>query len=143
MTANDESPDPMAKIFPKSTTCLFHQFGPSGTITKFDSICILTINIINDKIYFCMYFWFLTLALITFVQLIIRAITILIPRKKETLLKNQAHVSYQVASIISNKLKYDDWFILYLLGKNMEPSFYKVFIEELAKEIKKKKNLDV
>jgi hypothetical protein len=127
--------DPMALIFPKTTTCAYWSYGASGTLTNLDSLCILSINLLNEKIYFIMFFWFLTLAVLTFLQIVIRIIIILIPRKRETLLKNQAHVSFEVASIIVKELSYDQWFTVYMMGKNMESSFFSLFIEELAKKI--------
>jgi hypothetical protein len=138
LTAIDQTKrvDPMSLLFPKTTTCAYWSYGPSGTLTNLDSLCILSINLLNEKIYFIMFFWFLTLAILTISQIIIRIIIILIPRKRETLLKNQAHVSFKVASVIVKELSYDQWFTVYMMGKNMESSFFSLFIEELAKKIK-------
>ena len=49
--------DPMVYIFPRMTKCTFHKFGTSGEIEKHDAMCILPLNIVNEKIYFmeCMY----------------------------------------------------------------------------------------
>ena len=68
----EERADPMARVFPKMTKCTFHKwgqifmkqnppcplymlydlrYGPSGTIVNHDGLCILPINIINEKIY--------------------------------------------------------------------------------------------
>jgi hypothetical protein len=32
------------------TKCTFHKFGGSGTIQKFDALCVLGMNIINEKV---------------------------------------------------------------------------------------------
>ena len=40
-------------------------YGPSGTITKHDSMCILALNIINEKIFVFLWFFFVILAIIT------------------------------------------------------------------------------
>merc|ERR1712172_371460 len=48
----EEREDPMARVFPKMTKCTFHKFGPSGTVEKFDGLCVLPLNIINEKITF-------------------------------------------------------------------------------------------
>ena len=42
--------DPMNTVFPKGTKCTFHMYGPSGTVTKHDGLCILALNIINEKV---------------------------------------------------------------------------------------------
>merc|ERR1712154_69338 len=43
--------DPLNSVFPKVAKCTFHQYGPSGTIQEVDRLCILSLNIINEKIY--------------------------------------------------------------------------------------------
>ena len=47
----EDRPDPMAKVFPKVTKCTFFKYGPSGTVEKKDGLCVLPLNIINEKIY--------------------------------------------------------------------------------------------
>ena len=64
--------DPMAKVFPKMSKCTFHKYGPSGTIMNHDGLCILPINIINEKIYVFLWFWFVGLAIWTGIYLCFR-----------------------------------------------------------------------
>ena len=42
--------DPLNSVFPKVAKCTFNKYGPSGTIEKFDGLCILSLNIINEKV---------------------------------------------------------------------------------------------
>lgn len=55
--------DPMVFIFPRMTKCLFHKYGPSGTIQKHDALCILPLNIVNEKTYIFIWFWYVILAI--------------------------------------------------------------------------------
>ncbi|CAL8126488.1 unnamed protein product [Orchesella dallaii] len=43
--------DPMAAAFPTVTKCMFHMVGPTGNLVKFDSLCVLPLNIYNEKFY--------------------------------------------------------------------------------------------
>lgn len=43
--------DPMIEIFPRVTKCTFHKYGPTGTIQQHDALCVLALNILNEKIY--------------------------------------------------------------------------------------------
>ena len=52
------------------TKCTFHKFGPSGTVQKFDGLCVLPLNIINEKIYVFLWFWFVILAIVTGIQVL-------------------------------------------------------------------------
>ena len=47
------------------TKCTFHKFGPSGTVQKFDGLCVLPLNIINEKIYVFLWLWFIFLAVVS------------------------------------------------------------------------------
>merc|ERR1719430_1533 len=54
-----ERTDPMYKVFPRITKCTFHRYGPSGSIERHDALCVLSINVLNEKIYLTLWFWFL------------------------------------------------------------------------------------
>ena len=71
-TAIEARDDPMNRVFPKVTKCTFHKYGPSGTIERQDGLCILAMNIINEKIYVFLWFWFIGLTVWTAVHLMIR-----------------------------------------------------------------------
>merc|ERR1719427_1355102 len=57
--------DPMSRIFPRVTKCTFNKFGPSGTLQRRDAMCVLPVNIINEKIYVFLWFWLITLVIVT------------------------------------------------------------------------------
>lgn len=62
--------DPM--VFPKVTKCTFHLYGFSGTIEKLDGLCVLPLNIINEKIFIFIWFWLIFVAFITGIHLVFR-----------------------------------------------------------------------
>lgn len=131
--------DPMARVFPKVTKCTFHKFGPSGTVEKFDGLCVLPLNIINEKIYVFLWFWFIIISVVTGVQVIYRAITMFTPRLREVLLRARARLApmYHVEAVC-RKSKLGDWFLLYQLGKNIDPLIFKEFLNELYKKMEEK-----
>ena len=48
----EDRPDPMNVVFPKVTKCTFFKYGTSGTIESRDGLCILALNVINEKVSF-------------------------------------------------------------------------------------------
>ena len=86
---NTERDDPMARVFPKVTKCTFHKFGPSGTVEKFDGLCVLPLNIINEKIYVFMWFWFVFLTLITVLNFIFSVGIVFTPTARSTIIKRK------------------------------------------------------
>ena len=71
--------DPINRVFPKMTKCTFHKFGPSGNIEKIDSLCLLPINVINEKIYVFLWFWLVVLASLTVVSLVVHFSQLVLP----------------------------------------------------------------
>ena len=64
--------DPMDLVFPKLTKCDFYLYGPSGSVQNKDGLCVLPLNIINEKIYVFLWFWFILVAAVTGVHLVYR-----------------------------------------------------------------------
>lgn len=69
---------PLDIVFPKVTKCTFHKYGPSGTIQQHDALCVMALNIINEKIYIFLWFWFIILAIVTGLGLVWRMLTMLL-----------------------------------------------------------------
>ena len=61
------------------TKCTFHKYGTSGNIENHDVLCILPLNIVNEKIYIFLWFWFLVLGLLSFLVVLYRFIIIFSP----------------------------------------------------------------
>ena len=133
---NDERDDPMARVFPKVTKCTFHKFGPSGTVEKFDGLCVLPLNIINEKIYVFLWFWFVFLSIVTGLHLTFRIAISVVPVAREILLRTRARLAppSKIEEICRDS-GFGDWFILYQLGKNMDPMIFRDFINGLHKKL--------
>ena len=58
------------------TKCTFHKYGSSGTVEKHDGLCVLAMNIINEKIYIFLWFWFVALSVWTGLQIMFRIVTV-------------------------------------------------------------------
>ena len=65
-------------VFPLVVSCSMQVFGPSGSHIKTSSICALPINILNEKAYLLMWFWFLLLTVVSLLQLL-RQAALLVP----------------------------------------------------------------
>ncbi|RWS23996.1 innexin-like protein [Leptotrombidium deliense] len=122
--------DPMIRVFPRLTKCTFHRFGSSGDIQKHDAMCILPINIINEKVYIFLWFWFCFLLIATLFGLVYRLMIIMIPKlrvlatQSRCRLANREHLEH-----IINKVKIGDWFVLDLLGKNLNALNFRDLVE--------------
>lgn len=109
-TDQEDRMDPMIYIFPRMTKCTFFKYGSSGEVSnhsthsicttdnnsiylfippatlsqveKHDAICILPLNVVNEKIYIFLWFWFILLTFLTLLTLIYRVVIIFSPRMR-------------------------------------------------------------
>ena len=135
--------DPMIRVFPRLTKCTFHRYGSSGDVQRHDAMCILPINIINEKIYVFLWFWFYFLAVASIVAIIYRALTIVIPRIR--LLATQSRcrvVNREALETVVSKLRIGDWFLLDLLSKNIDPLNFRDLILDYYREVEGSKAVD-
>lgn len=85
----EQRSDPMIEVFPRVTKCTFHKFGASGTIQKLDALCVLALNILNEKIYIFLWFWFIILAIMSGLAMLYSTAIVLMPSTRETILKKR------------------------------------------------------
>lgn len=127
--------DAMAWVFPKTAKCEFHKFGSSGTLERVDALCVLPLNIINEKIYVFLWFWFIIISIITGIQMVFRAIVLFSPFIREEVLKlTQLKTSAEQMKLVSDicdGLHIGDWFLLFQLARNIEPMIFKEIVADL------------
>ena len=136
MRDEEDRVDPVIYIFPRMTKCTFHKFGTSGNIESHDALCILPINIVNEKIYVFLWFWFLILGSMTLLVVLYRLIIIFSPRMRAYLLFIRFRlIKKECINIIIKKTQMGDWFLLYMLGQNVDSMIFKEVIHELARRL--------
>ena len=122
-------------VFPRVVICTMEVFGPTGQHVNKSGICVLPINTVNEKIFLALWFWFMFLALVSLLQLILEAgllvpslrpclssglsSTLLPPRKVQALLARSSH---------------GDTVLLQLLATNCDSSQFSALARHLLKE---------
>eukprot|EP00091_Calanus_sinicus_P001487 TRINITY_DN11475_c0_g1_i1.p1 TRINITY_DN11475_c0_g1~~TRINITY_DN11475_c0_g1_i1.p1 ORF type:complete len:207 (+),score=53.67 TRINITY_DN11475_c0_g1_i1:49-621(+) len=128
--------DPMSRIFPRVTKCTFNKFGPSGSIQRRDAMCVLPVNIINEKIYVFLWFWLAALLIITGLSLLYSAFLLSAPSVRNMMLRSRAaHQARVTAALdeVTRKLQMGDWKLLHILGMNIgRPLVFGELVVELA-----------
>jgi len=138
----EDRPDPFKRIFPKVTKCTFHKYGPSGTVEKKDGLCVLALNIINEKIYIFLWFWMVFLAVVTGLVLIYRFSVILgsqirtaiIARKGTKKTKRSDVESILEPDSLNFFEKLGDWVVIYLVVRNLNNLVVNDLVNALHKE---------
>lgn len=132
----EERVDPMAKVFPKMTKCTFNKYGPSGTVERFDGLCLLAINIINEKIYVFLWFWMFTLAVWTGLHTLLRFVTVASKpfRTHQAYGRAKGNAKSDLSYIV-DQCSFGDWFILMQLSKHFHAGIFREFIIDLRTEL--------
>lgn len=89
--------DPMVAVFPRVTKCTFHKYGASGSIQTHDALCVLALNILNEKIYIFLWFWFIIVAVLSVLAVAYSASVILLPNIRELILKRRFRLGTSTA----------------------------------------------
>jgi len=133
----DSRSNPMCQVFPTAVSCTYFEIGTAGQGQTSNHLCILSQNIINEKIYLGLWFWFIFLAAIGSIQMLYEVIIIALPaiRLQLTLLTMGSNGSDDINDFFKS-CDFADWFFLNQIGKNTEKKFYREFIKGLAKEHK-------
>lgn len=135
----EERTDPLIEVFPRLTKCTFHKYGPSGSIEKHDALCLLALNIISEKIYVFLWFWLIILAVLTAMYIIYTIAVVLVPGMRKTMLQRNAKTGYSNddrLDLLMKKADIGDWFLIFLLSKNLDSILFREFISQLTEKIK-------
>jgi len=125
--------DPMSRVFPRITKCVFHKFGSSGTIQKNDAMCILALNIMNEKIYTFIWFWFIILAVITSLDFAYRAAILSLPSLRTAIMRTRLTTPHKDdADLLTLCCSIGDWVLLDFLSKNMDTMGFSIVVSKMA-----------
>ncbi|XP_059621051.1 innexin shaking-B isoform X1 [Phlebotomus argentipes] len=125
--------DPMIYIFPRMTKCTFYKYGSGGEVEKHDAICILPLNVVNEKIYIFLWFWFIILTILTTLTVMYRVVIIFSPRMRVYLLRLRFRlVRRDAIETIVRRSKMGDWFLLYMLGENIDTLIFRDIMQDLS-----------
>ena len=93
----------MSPYILRITKCTFHKYGASGTIETHDAMCVLALNIINEKIFVALWFWFIILAILTSLYLIYVIAVISVPSMRRIMVERNAKHDIKVKMCINHR----------------------------------------
>lgn len=139
----DSNVDPLDVVFPKMTKCIFYKYGPSGTLQPIDLVCVMALNIINEKAYAFLWFWFMIVLVLSIVNLIWRLVTMCFYSRSAWFnkivfsLASSGRINVWKLMIVTRDYCYSDWLFMVYLAKNMNSLVFIKFLDGLAAEIQK------
>jgi len=132
------------RVFPKMTKCDFHKFGPSGTMQTHDAMCVMALNIINEKIYAVLWFWFVLVLLPVSVSALLWRVAQYMLHSRESfnrLLLREASPGARLdpvdLAVIARQTTYSDWLFMYYLSGNMDGIVFRDLLHSFATGLRK------
>lgn len=128
--------DAMLKIFPRMTKCVFYSYGDSGDVAKDDALCILPINVVNEKIYLVLWFWFYILLIITSLTLMYQMVFSLFPQLTVRYLRSRCSSQYAEAiESVSQYFSSGDLFLIAFIRRNINRGDFEDLMNELQLQV--------
>lgn len=133
------------QVFPKVTKCIFHKYGGSGSIETHDTLCIMGLNVIIEKIYLFIWIWFLVLFAVSCSILVWRVLCFFCLSK--SLWFNQiifgrgkrGHFSFWQINTVVKHFSYPDWLFLKYIAKNLNSLAFRELFLGIFEELEEKK----
>uniref|UniRef100_A0A1B0DD11 Innexin n=1 Tax=Phlebotomus papatasi TaxID=29031 RepID=A0A1B0DD11_PHLPP len=140
---NFEGPmDPLDVVFPKVTKCHFYKYGASGSIQKHDALCVMALNVMNEKIYTFLWFWFIILLVVTLISFIWRFLTWILHSRSTKFngfvfsMACPGRLHPMDMGVIKKALIFSDWLFLYYIAKNLDPPVFRELLSSLVAELR-------
>lgn len=125
--------NPMLRIFPRMTKCTFYHYGDSGDVAKDDALCILPVNVINEKVYLLLWFWLYFLLLVSSVNTLYQLATLICrPLTTKYLRSHCSARSYEAIGHLTQDFSSGDIFILTLIRKNIDRVVFEDLLSDLS-----------
>nr|CAI5834937.1 unnamed protein product [Callosobruchus analis] len=132
--------NPMNVVFPKIAKCTYHKFGYSGSEVNIDALCVLPLNVLNEKLFLVLWYWLFFLLTASFFAVMYRALFLFSHKVRVYLLRAQTrNLDHKKAEIIVDNLSYGDFFLMYKIGKNINPIIYREFVLAVYENIPPKR----
>lgn len=130
--------DPMCELFPKMAACMYHRYGMGGREDQRHGICVLGLNMVNDKVFVLTWLWHCFIISMGVIRIITRTPQLisseiryfLMKLKMQRYFKNNAHIKHIKHYLIHCSI--GDWYVLYQMSKNLNKRFFAEYLTVLA-----------
>lgn len=130
--------DLLARVFPTVTSCRLVTGGVAFGKVQHDILCILSINIINEKVYIVLWFWFLFVLICSVSCIVYRVATLFAPVRIFKMQRKLRRVEQrESAAYITKSCDYGEWFLIYRLSQNMDPVSFSELVEDIDRAFRK------
>uniref|UniRef100_A0A182PL89 Innexin n=1 Tax=Anopheles epiroticus TaxID=199890 RepID=A0A182PL89_9DIPT len=123
-----------SQVFPKIAKCDFHFIGPSGSKQNRDGLCLLPLNVVNEKIFAFIWVWFLALLVVSLMNLLFWVVVLCSKSFRLWLLTAPLYpIRTKVMVRALDGQGIGKWFLLFQLCRNLNPMVSRELLQSVAK----------
>ncbi|XP_068158697.1 innexin inx7 [Drosophila tropicalis] len=131
--------DALDIVFPKVTKCTFYKYGAAGSLQEHDTLCVMALNIMNEKIYTILWFWYAFVLTITVLGLFWRLLTLFFYKnltfsKWSLYWAKPGKLDESDLGAVIDKCNFSNWMFLFFLRTNLSEFLFLKVIYHLASE---------
>ena len=137
-----EGEHPMDIVFPTTTSCRFNYHGGTGQRQRIVSMCVLPMNVVNQRIYMILWFWLIFLSIISGLTVLYRLAMFSqrwIRSKLMHLRMGKKKSQYHSVRALSYECGLGEWFLLYLLCNNINTLIFEEIIQDLQEKLRERR----
>ncbi|CAG2115063.1 unnamed protein product [Medioppia subpectinata] len=131
--------DEMAKVFPRMAKCTFRKYGSSGSIQTFDALCVLPLNMYNEKIFIFLWFWFILVATLLLGSILVKFALLFSQKCRNLYVKVMFHHNINGYDNLYQKLDFGELIILILIKESKGQLYSREVLQELLELYKRPK----
>ncbi|CAG2114964.1 unnamed protein product [Medioppia subpectinata] len=131
--------DEMAKVFPRMAKCQFRKYGSSGSIQTFDALCILPLNMYNEKIFVFLWFWFILVATLLLGSILVKFALLFSQKCRNLYVKVVFHYNINGYENLYQKLDFGELIILILIKESKGQLYSREVLQDLLELYKRPK----
>lgn len=122
-----------AHVFPRVAKCEYFFGGPSGGIQNIDALCLLPLNVLNEKIYTAIYLWLVVLFVISALNIAWKLLLICSCSLRMLIIRAEYREvpSYQWDGALDGG-RYSQWFLFRHIAKNLSTSIVHTLADRLC-----------
>ena len=133
----DSETNPMDYIFPKITSCDYKSFGYSGTQQIHNAQCLISLNILNEKVFLILWTYYVFLTLTMVYKFILAFLWFLVPWFTVFVTAKNFNINKKKAEILVSNMTKGDLYVLMKIRCNVCPLIFRDFIEHVINNERK------
>jgi len=122
-------------VFPLVTNCKMKYVGPTGKPLEDSGMCVLAINILNQKIFAVTYFLLLGILIYTTLVVFYEIVLMCMPSARYFMLRGRVTLPSQALSRVNKHINYGTYTLLMLISQNLDSSQFETMVTLLAEKI--------